>query len=105
MITVGIVETSTGVWLLGGWSIIFINISIIRRSDDDDRDSHLEKVQISRRDSDGLEDLLNFNVEENFPSKRPRWIPGTVVEVTGLLSYNVKLENGSIVRRHIDSVK
>ena len=44
---------------------------------------------------------------ENFeiPTKRPGWIPERIVEVTGPLSYKVKLNNGSLVRRYVDSVK
>jgi hypothetical protein len=42
---------------------------------------------------------------ENFPSKNPRWIPGTVVKVTGPLSYKVELTNGAHVRRHVDNVR
>ena len=50
--------------------------------------------------------LVNDQVfVENFPSKKPRWIPGTIVKVTGPLSYEVELENGSRVRRHIDNVR
>ena len=42
---------------------------------------------------------------ENFPTKIPRWIPGTVVKVTGPLSYVIKLQNGKTVRRHVDSMR
>ena len=42
---------------------------------------------------------------ENFPSKNPRWIPGTIVKVTGPLSYEVEFANGAHVRRHVDNVR
>ena len=42
---------------------------------------------------------------ENFPSKNPRWIPGTIVKVTGPLSYEVELANGAHVRRHVDNIR
>ena len=32
---------------------------------------------------------------ENFPTKKPRWIAGTIVKITGPLSYEVELINGS----------
>lgn len=37
---------------------------------------------------------------ENFPTKKPRWIPGTVITVT---SYEVELESGA--RVYVDSVR
>ena len=42
---------------------------------------------------------------ENFPTKIPRWIPGTVAKVTGPLSYVIKLQDGKTVRRHVDSIR
>ena len=42
---------------------------------------------------------------ENFTGSPPKWLPGTVVMVTGLLSYQVELESGNTVRRHVDSVR
>ena len=33
------------------------------------------------------------------------WLPGTIVGVQGLLSFQIKLEDGHIVRRHIDHVR
>ena len=52
----------------------------------------------------------SFNVgdlvfAENFTGTPPKWLPGTVVTVTGPLSYQVQLESGSTVRRHVDSVR
>ena len=42
---------------------------------------------------------------ENFPTKKPRWIPGTIIKITGPLLYEVELENGPQVRRHADNVR
>ena len=59
---------------------------------------------------DGQKSKREFKVSdkvyvENFPSKNPRWIPGTIVKVTGPLSYEVELANGAHVRRHVDNVR
>ena len=35
----------------------------------------------------------------------PRWIPGVIVSSTGPVSYTIKLEDGRVVRRHIDHVR
>ena len=35
----------------------------------------------------------------------PKWIPGTIVKITGPLSYVTELQNGTTVRRHVDSIK
>ena len=42
---------------------------------------------------------------ENFTGRKPKWIPGTIVKVTGPLSYVIELLNGTTVRRHVDSVR
>ena len=42
---------------------------------------------------------------ENFTGSPPKWLQGTVVKVTGPLSYHVKLESGHTVRRHVDSLR
>ena len=52
---------------------------------------------------DGEESLREFGLNdrvyvENFPTKKPRWIAGTIVKVTGPLSYKVKLVNCTRVR-------
>ena len=59
---------------------------------------------------DGEKPLREFALNdrvyvENFPTKKPRWIAGTIVKITGPLSYEVELINGSRVRRHVDSVR
>ena len=35
----------------------------------------------------------------------PKWLPATVVEPTGLVSYHCKLHDGEIVRKHVDQVR
>lgn len=42
---------------------------------------------------------------ENFTSRKPKWIPGTVVKITEPLSYVIELQNGTTVRRHVDSIR
>ena len=42
---------------------------------------------------------------ENFTSSPPRWLPGKIVKVTGPLSYQVHLESGNVVRRHVDNLR
>ena len=42
---------------------------------------------------------------ENFTGSPPKWSPGTVIEVTGPLSYRVELQTGTSVRRHVDSLR
>lgn len=34
----------------------------------------------------------------------PKWILGLIVSVTGPVSYKVRLEDGSVVRRHVDQI-
>ena len=38
-------------------------------------------------------------------TSRQRWIEGTISDITGPLSYKIKLTDRTIIRRHIDSVK
>ena len=40
----------------------------------------------------------------DFSSSAAKWLPGTVVKVTGPLSYHVQLSSGDVVRRHVDAV-
>ena len=42
---------------------------------------------------------------EDFTSSPCKWNAGTIVEVSGPLSYVVSLENGAVVRRHIDNIR
>mgnify|MGYP003482143964 CR=1 FL=1 len=34
-----------------------------------------------------------------------KWIPGIVVELTGSLSYKVRLQDGVVVRRHVNHIR
>ena len=42
---------------------------------------------------------------ENFARRNPRWIPGKIVKITGPLSYEIQLQNGALVKRHVDHVR
>ena len=42
---------------------------------------------------------------KDFSSTPILWIPGTVVKVTGPLSYHVKLTDNRVVRRHVDAIR
>ena len=42
---------------------------------------------------------------EDFTSSPCKWNAGTIVEVSGPLSYVVRLENGAVVRRHVDNIR
>ena len=42
---------------------------------------------------------------QNFTNTGPKWLPGVVVAVTGPLSYQVELQSGSTVRRHVDNLR
>jgi len=42
---------------------------------------------------------------EDFKSSNQKWREGIVAEVNGPLSYKIKLTDGGVVHRHIDSVK
>ena len=35
----------------------------------------------------------------------PRWIPGTIVKVHGSRSFEIKLSDGRMVRRHLDHIR
>ena len=59
---------------------------------------------------DNTKPLRSFQVgdlvyAENFSSTTPKWLPGKVLETTGPLSYKVELEDGSVVRRHVDNIR
>ncbi len=41
---------------------------------------------------------------KNIPGKQPPWIPGQVTDKLGVCSYKVQLEDGRVVRRHVDDV-
>ena len=59
---------------------------------------------------DNSRPLRSFKVNDkvyakNLINNTPKWIAGTVTKVTGPLSYVIQLEDGRIVRRHVDHVK
>jgi hypothetical protein len=59
---------------------------------------------------DGKKSVRKFALQdpvyiENFTSRKPKWIPGTIVKVTGPLSYVIELQNGTTARRHVDSIR
>ena len=71
----------------------------------------MEKRQLKQNQShDGKNELRKFTKDEevyveNFTKKNPRWIPGIITEVTGPLSYEIRLQDGTKVKRHIDHVR
>ena len=38
-------------------------------------------------------------------SQSPKWLPGSVAEVTGPLSYIIQLQDGTTRRRHVDNIR
>ena len=67
--------------------------------------------QRQKQSHDSTKPLCTFAVgdlvyAQNFsPSVSSKWIPGTVVQVTGPLSYRIELSEGGTVRRHVDNVR
>ena len=58
---------------------------------------------------DTKQPVRKFAVEDsvlvkNMPSCNPKWVPGVIVKVTGPLSYDIRLTDGKIVRKHVDHV-
>ena len=58
---------------------------------------------------DNSRSLRTFKVNDtvyvrDFTSSSTKWLPGTVVTVTGPLSYHVQLSSGETVRRHVDAI-
>ena len=45
-----------------------------------------------------------YTIAKDLSSSPLIWIPGTIVKVTGPLSCHVKLNDGSVIRRHVDAV-
>ena len=41
---------------------------------------------------------------QDLPS-RSTWLPGTVVKIRGPLTYDIELEDGRIVMRHVDNIR
>ena len=42
---------------------------------------------------------------EDFSASLEKWIPRTIVKVTGPVSYQVRLENGTVTRCHLDHIR
>ena len=76
-----------------------------------DTSQRVESQQRKQKQAhDSAAPLRSFRVgdtvfAENFTGSSPKWLPGTVVMVTGPLSYHVELESGHTVRRHVDSLR
>ena len=49
-------------------------------------------------------DVNDHVIVENFVGK-PKWFKGQIVEIIGPLTYGVKLENGRVVKKHVDHLK
>ena len=52
--------------------------------------------------------LQQFQIDDavyvqDLPS-RSTWLPGTVVKIRGPLTYDIELEDGRIVTRHVDNL-
>ena len=71
----------------------------------------VESQQDKQKEShDNSRPLRKFAVNDdvyvkNLTTNTPKWIAGTVTKVTGPLSYVIRLEDGRIVRRHVDHVR
>ena len=48
--------------------------------------------------------LLNY-YHKFLPNLSDKWTPGTIIAITGPLSYHVKKQDGSILRRHVDQLR
>ena len=76
-----------------------------------DLSERVEKQQLQQKSNhDSSKPERSFSVgalvyAKNFSSNTPKWLPGAVVRITGPLSYQVELDSGQVVRRHIDAVR
>ncbi len=66
------------------------------------------KIEVQKRNHDSKTKLRSFKIDEkvyvkDFPNAK-KWLPGKIVDVRGPLSYHVELNDGRIVRRHVDAV-
>ena len=66
--------------------------------------------QKQKRHHDNSKSIRYFNpgdkvFAEMFQGNLCRWLPGAIVKVTGLVSYHVKLNDGRLIRRHVDSIR
>ena len=73
-----------------------------------ERVEHKQQVQGAIRNTN--KPLRQFKIgdtvfAEDFTSSKQKWIEGTITDITGPLSYKIKLTDGTEVRRHVDSIK
>ena len=70
----------------------------------------VESQQLKQKlSNDNAKPVRSFQVDdlvyaEKISNSPPKWIQGKVVKVTGPLSYQVELESGLVVCRHVDRV-
>ena len=69
---------------------------------------HLKQTQ-QKLNHDKSTPVHQFEIDDavyvqDLPS-RSTWLPGTVVKVRGPLTYDIELEDGRIVTRHVDNVR
>ena len=72
-------------------------------------DTVRSKVQRQKEHHDARSRARSFKVHDpvyvkDFPDQKV-WIPGNIVEAKGPLSYHVELNDGRVVRRHIDAIR
>ena len=71
----------------------------------------VEKEQMRQKHShDSGKPTRTFTIGDhvyakNFSNTGSKWLSGTVVDVTGPLSYCIELQDGYTVRRHVDSLR
>ena len=76
-----------------------------------DLQQHVQQKQAKQAAAhDSAKPLRSFIVGDpvytrDFSSVPATWIPGTIVKVTGPLSYHVELGDSRVVRRHVDAVR
>ena len=73
--------------------------------------SKVHKAQEAQRKThDHHTKLRTFSISDpvfvrNFNNKTPLWLSGHIKEKTGPLSYKVSLDDGRIIRRHVDHIR
>ena len=70
----------------------------------------MQKQEAQKKSHDKTAGSRDFQKGErvyarNFSQTGPKWITGTISEITGPVSFKVKLENGVTVKRHQDQVR
>ncbi len=68
-----------------------------------------DKTTVQKKHHDIHTGARSFNVGDSvyikdFPDQK-KWVPGTIVQTRGPLSYHVELHDGRVVRRHVDAVR